>query len=66
MGSTKNKGWSYSTGLALSTSTFTIRPEISDSISLKSFIASMMQTTCPAFISSPTLTSSGLSGLEDL
>src|SRR6202012_6038171 len=62
IGSTKNNGWSYSTGDALSTKTFTIRPNISDSISLNNFIASMMQSTEPSFISSPTFTNNGLSG----
>src|ERR1700730_8214650 len=61
-GSTKNKGWSYSTGEASSTSTFIILPFTSLSISLKSFMASMIQTTLPRSISSPTLMKDGLSG----
>src|SRR5690606_4179669 len=61
-GSTKNNGWSYSTGWASSTSTLTILPETSDSISLNSFMASMIQTTLPLPISSPTFTKAGLSG----
>jgi hypothetical protein len=53
LGSTKNKGWSYSTGDALSTRIFTIRPETSDSISLKSFMASIMQSTLPRLFHRP-------------
>ena len=36
----------------------------SDSISLKSFIASMIQSGCPFFISSPTFTNDGFPGAE--
>ena len=52
IGSTKNKGWSYSTGVASSTKTLTIFPLTSDSIWLKSFIASITQTIFPADTSS--------------
>jgi hypothetical protein len=65
MGSTKNNGWSYSTGEALSTNIFTIFPDTSDSISLNNFIAYMMQTTLPVPISSPTFTNEGLSGDDE-
>ena len=37
-------------------------PETSDSISLKSFIASMIQTVSPTFIVLPTSTNKGFSG----
>src|SRR6185437_1598421 len=45
--STRNKGWSYSTGDISSTRILTTVPSTSDSISLKSFMASITQTTCP-------------------
>ena len=61
-GSTKNKGWSNSTGDISSTKIFTIFPETSDSISLKSFIASITQRTSPLAIVLPTSAKTGLSG----
>lgn len=61
-GSTKNNGWSNSTGEESSTNILTILPETSDSISLKSFIASITQRTSPWFIVLPTSTNGGLSG----
>ena len=45
--------------------TFTTVPEYSASISLKSFMASMIQTVCPFVILSPTFTNGGVSGDED-
>src|SRR5690606_19690576 len=65
-GSIKNKGWSYSTGEELSTRILTTFPVTSDSISLKSFIASMIQTVCPATMESPTFTKGSESGLAVL
>ncbi len=56
MGLLKNKGWSNSTGEESSTNTFTILPEISDSISLNNFIASITQTVVTRIIRSPTST----------
>jgi hypothetical protein len=64
-GSTKNNGWSNSTGDESSIKTLTIFPETSDSISLKSFMASMMHNTSPSLIVCPTSTKTGLSG-DDL
>src|SRR6056297_1970330 len=61
-GSTKNKGWSNSTGEESSTNILTILPETSDSISLKSFIASITQRTSPWLMVLPTSTKGGLSG----
>ena len=61
-GSTKNKGWSYSTGEASSTKILTILPETSASIWLNNFIASMTQTTESFFTSLPTFTKASLSG----
>src|SRR5690606_39573380 len=51
-----------STGDESSTSTFTTFPEISDSISLKSFMASIIHRTSPSLIIWPTSTKTGLSG----
>ena len=61
-GSTKNRGWSYSTGDISSTRTLTILPETSDSISLNNFIASIIQTTSPLLTESPTDLNASLSG----
>jgi len=61
-GSTKNSGWSNSTGLESSTKILTIFPETSDSMSLNSFIASITQRTEPSEMESPTSTKFGLSG----
>ena len=44
----------------------TIFPETSDSISLKSFIASIIHTASPLLIESPTLANGADSGLDDL
>ena len=49
-----------------SASTLTIFPEISDSISLNNFIASMIQSLSPGLITEPTSTKGGLSGEGDL
>ena len=49
-GSTKNNGWSYSIGVLSFTNTFTMVPDTSDSISLNSFIASMIHTVSPFLI----------------
>ena len=61
-GSTKNNGCPNSTGEESSTRILTIFPDTSDSISLKSFIASMTQSTSPSAIVCPTSTNNGLSG----
>ena len=61
-GSTKNRGWSNSTGEESSTNTLTILPDTSDSISLNNFIASIIHTVCPALTVLPTSTNAGLSG----
>ena len=61
-GSNKNKGWSNSTGEESSTKILTIFPENSDSISLKSFIASITHKTSPSEIKSPFSMKLALSG----
>ena len=52
-------------GVEFSTRIFTILPLTSDSISLNSFIASMIHTGWPAEIVSPTLTKGSESGFGD-
>ena len=61
-GSTKNNGWSNSTGDISSTRIFTIFPETSDSISLNNFMASITQSTSPFAIVLPTSVKTALSG----
>ena len=60
--STLNSGWPNSTGSPFSTSTATIFPATSAGISLKTFIASTMQTVVSGPTWSPTLTYGGESG----
>ena len=54
--STLNNGWPNSTGSPFSTSTVTILPDTSAGISLKTFMASTMQTVVSGPTWSPTLT----------
>ena len=61
-GSTKNSGWSNSTGEESSTKILTILPETSDSISLNNFIASITQTVSPNLTIVPTSAKFGFSG----
>ncbi len=63
-GSIRNNGSSYSTGWAFSTSTFLIKPSASASISFISFMASMMQITCPFLTLSPSSANGAASGVE--
>jgi len=57
-----NSGWPYSTAWPFSTRISLITPALSDSISLSSFIASMMQTVWPSLTVSPTLTNDAAPG----
>src|SRR5262249_60663206 len=61
-GSIRNSGWPYSTGWLFSASTRMTRPATLDSISFISFIASMMQRTCPSLMTSPSPTYGPASG----
>src|ERR1700733_6408707 len=58
----KNSSCPYSMGWPLEASFFTISPATSDSISLSSFIASTMHSTCPTSTTSPTFTKGGAPG----
>src|SRR6476646_8329643 len=60
-----NSGCPYSTGFPFAASIFTISPDASDSISFMSFMASMMQSTCPAWTMSPVLINGGAPGAGD-
>jgi len=55
-GSIRNRGCPYSTACPFSTRIFAMRPPTFASISFMSFIASMMQTICPSFTTSPSRT----------
>src|SRR6185436_2251541 len=57
-------GWPYSTGWPFSTSTCLTTPALSDSISLSSFMASIMQSVCPSLISCP-ISTKGVAPGED-
>ncbi len=58
-------GSPYWTGCPFSGWTLTTSPAISASISFISFMASMMQSTCPTLTRSPTLTKGGEFGSGD-
>ena len=55
-GSIKKRGWPNSTGVVLSTKTFTTFPSTSASISFMSFMASTIHNTCPFFTNAPSST----------
>ena len=57
-------GWPNSTGAPFSTSMDTICPETPAGISLKTFMASAMQTVFSGPIRSPTFANGGESGLD--
>src|SRR5215469_593445 len=57
-----NNSCPYSIGWPLLASFFTISPATSDSISLSSFMASTMHSTCPTSTESPTFAKGGAPG----
>jgi len=57
-----NSGWPYSTAWPFSTRISLITPALSHSISLSSFMASMMQTVWPSLTVSPTFTNGAAPG----
>ena len=59
---TRKSGWPNSTGWPFLTRTSAIVPETPAGMSVKTFIASMMQTVVPGWTTEPTVTNGGASG----